>query len=146
MGQTKSSLSKKDRKTLDSLKKEKVESRVQEIERAQKVLLAQNQSQLISTQEAVDILEISNQVKRQVQRGNKPLTKADLIAIVIRLKGGSVPELQVLSIPDLNALIRDIIYEVPGDVETLKPNRIDFPALTAPTSKNASKGPTLLYL
>lgn len=59
----------------------------------------------------------------QLDRGGKPLTKADLVAIVTTLQKGKINPLQLsscMSVEDLNVLIRSIIYDSNHIRETIQ--------------------------
>lgn len=63
----------------------------------------------VAKQSMLRFIEIANQ---QLDKKGSNLIKTDLLAIVINLEPTSnIDELNKLSIPDLNAMIRNIIYD-----------------------------------
>jgi hypothetical protein len=67
--------------------------------------------------------DILNTAQKQVERGDKPLNKNDLIAILVRLQPEHMKNIysiqQSLTMKDLIALIRGIIYDT--DTTTPRP-------------------------
>lgn len=81
--------------------------------------------------------EILHAAQKQVERGDKPLTKNDLIAILVRLQPDHMKNIysiqQSLTMKDLIALIRGIIYD--ADTITATTPEQDR-TLTLPTNTN----------
>lgn len=90
-----------------------VKENVNKIEEFEQKVVQMDQSQIQSCDQ-IDILKMSDMAKAQVQRGSAALTKADLIAIILRLRNevdyGVYAE---LTVKDLNIIIRTIIYSPP---------------------------------
>lgn len=76
---------------------------------------------IISPDQVFQQAAIIQAARRQVERGDRPLTKDDLVAILIRLDPGQACNMaaiqQTLTMRDLITLIRGIIY----DPTTLSP-------------------------
>lgn len=93
---------------------ELVQKRVDQIERFQEQILVSGENQQLSVRDQVDLLGATEIAKAQVQRGDAALTKADLVAIVLRLKNEiDINRYAQLTVKDLNVLIRSLIYAPP---------------------------------
>lgn len=68
-----------------------------------------------------------NTAIQQVERGDKPLTKADLVAVILCMKPeyiSKVDEMQAsFTVKDCNALIRNIVYNPDVATSALPSNR-----------------------
>lgn len=88
----------------------------------------QQQHTTAITQHDFQEFAILQTVQKQVERGDKPLNKNDLVAILIRLQPEHVKNLQAiqqtLTMKDLIAIIRGIIYNT--DTITTNNNTITF--------------------
>lgn len=62
---------------------------------------------------AIQFINATEAAKVQLERGGGPFTKTDLVAIAVALSGGKVTieSLRALTIPDLNAYIRTVVYD-----------------------------------
>ena len=117
MGSKSSKQSKKDGLEKEEYKKELVHSQIKQVENLEKAYIQSLQSptnQSVTTiQNIKDTLTITETVKNQISRGGKPLSKTDLITIVLIIDTSqkySVADLNKLTISDLNQIIRTIIY------------------------------------
>lgn len=63
---------------------------------------------------AIQFINATEAAKVQLDRGGGPFTKTDLVAIAMALstsKGVTMESLRALTIPDLNAYIRTVVYD-----------------------------------
>jgi len=105
-------VSKEERKKREEIKTNMVNRRIGEIEEFQESVFQSVNSNSLTTQNGIDMLNISQTVKTQVQRGGNTLTKTDLITIIMILSDkNSIHQLQSLTVNDLNTIIRNIIYD-----------------------------------
>ncbi len=94
---------------------------------------------IVPSRDIVNAILLTEKAKQQLNRGGGPLTKADLVAIVVALKpelrsADSVAQLEVLNTSDLNSMIRSIVYD---------PSRVlPSPPPSAAVSSNASNALT----
>ena len=66
------------------------------------------------TEAITQAIHIAETAKRQLDREGAPLTKADLVAIVIALKPSNAQHMKTIqehTVQDLNALIRTLVYD-----------------------------------
>ncbi len=102
----------------NEVKKEFIASQIKQVENIEQSYiqtLQQNPAMLqtVSIQDVKDTLTITDTVKTQIARGGKPLSKIDLITIILSLDSTnkySVVELKRLTVSDLITMIRTIIY------------------------------------
>lgn len=102
----------------NEVKKEFIASQIKQVEKIEQSYiqtLQQNPAMLqtVSIQDVKDTLTITDTVKTQIARGGKPLSKIDLITIILSLDSTnkySVVELKRLTVSDLITMIRTIIY------------------------------------
>ncbi len=102
----------------NEVKKEFIASQIKQVENIEQYYiqtLQQNPAMLqtVSIQDVKDTLTITDTVKTQIARGGKPLSKIDLITIILSLDSTnkySVVELKRLTVSDLITMIRTIIY------------------------------------
>ncbi len=119
MGNTSTKRSNKQEKfQKNEVKKEFIASQLKQVENIEQSYiqtLQQNPAMLqtVSIQDVKDTLTITDTVKTQIARGGKPLSKIDLITIILSLDSTnkySVVELKRLTVSDLITMIRTIIY------------------------------------
>ena len=118
----------------DEIKRRTIADRKKNINDFQQHMTGSND---INTGVKISAILLSNTADNQLNRGGKPLTKADLIAIIVRIDQNKISEIESLNnftVSDLNALIRTIIYDVnayyggnmieeKGGTELVKENR-----------------------
>lgn len=130
MGQQTSAprLSKEKRHEREQLKKQAVEIRKQDIQHAQEQLLKNNsnkpQNAIIPTSDLATVFQITETAKNQLDRGGSNLTKSDLIAIILALEPQyrkQFKQMGELTTSDLNAMIRNIIYDPNRILQTENP-------------------------
>jgi hypothetical protein len=124
MGSTTSSETSKEGKK--EFKKEFIQEKINNINTQQKKLIenykqnspSDNQiidpKNIVSDKKLLDIFIITEKSKEQLERFDKPFTKNDLIAIIVKLKKydlNKISELQVMTCSDLIVIIRGIIYD-----------------------------------
>ena len=115
---SRSKISKEEKERRGEIKVQLVKNKIANIEALQKqAILAEASTNATSTvnTEFSKVIQISETAKHQLQRGGANLTKADLIAIILRLGAHSdVPSLdnlQSLTMGDLIVMIRLLIYD-----------------------------------
>lgn len=108
----------------DVAKKEYIEKKIDKITKTQNVMIEKvydkSNTDLIdpnndTNKTLIDLLLISEKSKTQLLRMDKNFTKADLIAIVLKLKKYNLDKINDLSLmhcSDLIILIRGLIYDV----------------------------------
>ncbi len=119
MGNTSTKRSNKQEKfQKNEVKKEFIASQLKQVENIEQSYIQTLQHnpamlQTVSIQDVKDTLTITDTVKTQIARGGKPLSKIDLITIILSLDSSgkySVAELKKLTVSDLITMIRTIIY------------------------------------
>jgi len=104
---------KEEKVVIQQAKQEKIEERIQQVENIERVIYDNvvTDSSKISLDEFKNIMMGTETAKNQLQRGSAPLNKTDLAMVVFALdQTQDLTMLQKLTISDLNALIRTIIY------------------------------------
>ena len=100
-------------------------------------------NQVVSPAEAFQILTITHTVNQQLSRNGKPLTKADLIAIVIKFQmlNGQPCDLQQMNsytVEQLNDLIRCIIYDPSTFITPQQHSVVSLPSTSTNTNTKQS--------
>lgn len=137
MGGTSSShTDRKTREERDLNRQQAVKAQVSALERVETAAVSQfgggDQSKaLIRASDLQDIFQITQTAREQLRREDKPFTKADLVAIVVRLYvlQGTVRSMDELAekkrvltgqtVGDLNALIRCLVYDFSSSAKLL---------------------------
>lgn len=104
---------KEEKGIIQQAKQEKIEERIQQVQNIEKVIYDNviSDSSNISLDEFKSIMVVTETAKNQLQRGSAPLNKTDLAMVALALDPTQdLAMLQKLTISDLNALIRTIIY------------------------------------
>lgn len=94
------------------LKEKVVNNRIENINNAQKSVI--QDGTITSHEELVKTILFTETAKEQLKKGGSPLTKTDLIAIIIMIdlnKMNNLDYLKTLTVNDLNTIIRSIIYD-----------------------------------
>ena len=94
------------------LKEKVVSNRIENINNAQKSVI--QDGTITSHEELVKTILFTETAKEQLKKGGSPLTKTDLIAIIIMIdlnKMNNLDYLKTLTVNDLNTIIRSIIYD-----------------------------------
>ena len=121
MGQSeskKSRIPKEERLQRENIKQNALKQQIQKIEDVQEKMWSNTkENSTVSYNEFNQFMKIGDIAKTQLSKGGNPLTKSDLIAILIRLEPSNknrLTELQQYTISDLNTMIRYIIYSIPN--------------------------------
>ena len=96
----------------EDIKSRSIANRKDNISQFQQHITSSND---INPNSKISAILLSNTADNQLNRGGKPLTKPDLIAIIVRIDQNKISEIESLNnftVSDLNALIRTIIYDV----------------------------------
>lgn len=94
------------------LKEKVVSNRIENINNAQKSVI--QDGTITSHEELVKTILFTETAKEQLKKGGSPLTKTDLIAIIIMIdlnKINNMDYLKTLTVNDLNTIIRSVIYD-----------------------------------
>lgn len=101
-------------KNRDIQREKKIKENIHKAQQATNHRINQQQNSVITRQDFYEF-DILNTAQKQVERGDKPLNKNDLIAILVRLQPEHAKDIysiqQSLTMKDLIALIRGIIYD-----------------------------------
>jgi len=115
MGNTDSkSISQEVKKSREELTKHQLQQCKDEIEKMQTQYM--NDRSIMSTKDLMAFIQVTETSKKQLERGGMPLTKPDLIAIVLNLKpqmktSDHLSQLNQMRASDLISLIRCIVYD-----------------------------------
>lgn len=110
-----SAASKSSRKERDAARTRKIQSNLDRLDQSAQRWTEQHQHSL-TVPARMDEMRVWTVARDQVQRGDRPLTKADLVAILIRLQPSigvahAQSMYQNLNSKELIVLIREIIYD-----------------------------------
>jgi len=124
MGNSGSSATKKSRKERDAARIQKIQSNLARLDQGAQRWTEQHQHSL-TVPARMDEMRVWTVARDQIQRGDRPLTKADLVAILIRLQPSigvarAQSMYQNLNAKELIVLIREIIYD-----PSIAPSRSD---------------------
>jgi len=121
-GQAVARVDSKTRKERNQIRGQKMQENMERVDRYMTERL-QDQNRQIATPETLRETQMLLHIRDQAQRGDRPLTKTDLVAILIRLQPvrlrteDATKIYQELTSRDLIILIREILY-VPPPVPT----------------------------
>ena len=117
-----------------------VQDRITRISEKQKQLDSGFKTGAVARQQYIDLHNIAETAKHQLERNDRPLVKTDLVAILIRLRPENAVRMKEIysnyTIGELNSAIRMIIYTPPNEfgaideATTTPPTRVIMPSTT----------------
>ena len=140
-GQTTARVDTKTRKERNQVRGQKMQENMERVDRYTTERL-QDRNRQIATPETLRETQMLLHIREQAQRGDRPLTKTDLVAILIRLQPvrlrteDATKIYQELTSRDLIILIREILY-VPSPDEASIP-ALPVSTMLVPTSRHLS--------
>lgn len=144
MGSNSSKTSKIDRRERNELRETKINDNINNIKHFEQKIIQSaraNTTEIVNYDELKTYLDITSNATEQLMRDGKPLTKKDLIAIIIALhpeQMANIKSLDTLTVTDLISMIRCTIYDMnrymnnaranhaqTTDLETIRKPRIE---------------------
>ncbi len=115
MGNQASRTNKDERSRRESISHQVVNKRMEQVHQVESQLMDHARSNPnVSNEEIKRMMKATEYAKNQLDRGGKPLTKTDLVTIILALDISKIDELdnlQSLRLEDLNTMIRCLIYD-----------------------------------
>lgn len=115
MGNQASRTNKGEKSRRESISHQIVNRRIEQVHQMENQMMSHARlNPNISNEEMKRMLKATEYAKNQLDRGGKPLTKTDLVTIILALDISKIDELdnlQSLRLEDLNTMIRCLIYD-----------------------------------